>query len=115
MGDEPLKSRIEARQPNRLVTRDWEGRLSPGQAAFSQPTEPRTTGHLHVTLGGMSHSCWKGGVCQAKGCVGAERQTMFCGIWKERKIGNEPMTEVLCSRLKEKQRGLHSRVLVGFV
>lgn len=52
MGDEPLKGRIEATQPTRLVTRDWEGRLSPGQAAFSQPTEPRTTGHLHVTLVG---------------------------------------------------------------
>lgn len=40
---------------------------------------------------------------------------MFCGVWKERKIGNEPLTEVLCSKLKEKHRGLHSRVLVDFV
>lgn len=34
-GDEQLKGRIEGRQPNRLVTGDWEGRLSSCQAAFS--------------------------------------------------------------------------------
>lgn len=73
------------------------GCFSPCRAAPPSPSEPRTVNQLRATLLANESPAVLGG-----------RQAVFCAIWMETEIANEPLTKGLCTRLRGKHGGLHA-------